>query len=331
MKDRGAVASRQTITTCVTHPCQHRLPCHSTNHPTCFFISHSATRKAFSRLCCRVCWDVPGENFSAVASTLSIITAHERRACSNSSRVNVSVPPGQGFINAEAMCSIFRLSPSIVCCQVPGASFCRAFSDLLMSEAIGRCASRISVGVMSVVMALRPHGASPRPPGPVDQDRPAFRALVARSFIRALDDLFLARIILSAEPQVLAGKPEQQETEERAADTGGSPNHVTIAVWTFYRHSPPYMANTARCHHFPARSTIRSSAGVYPGYLFTQPEHHRLHRYRYRYRYRNRFPSRPPHTHPEPCRLFIRQDSEDGRCSWSCDWWEKRISPGTGW
>jgi hypothetical protein len=105
------------------------------------FISSSAKRNALSLFRCNVCWEVPSVNFACALSVLLIIEANARRASCKSSRVKRSVSSLAFFISADAMCNALRLSRSIVCCHVPGASFCCAFSDLLISEAIGRSAS----------------------------------------------------------------------------------------------------------------------------------------------------------------------------------------------
>ncbi len=101
-------------------------------------------RNARSRFRCNVCWEVPGGNFAWACSLRSIIEANARRAACNSFRVKSPASSDSLFIRAYAWRSALRLSRSIACCHVSGASFRCAFSDLLISEASGRSASRNS-------------------------------------------------------------------------------------------------------------------------------------------------------------------------------------------
>lgn len=128
---------------------------------TSALTSFSAARSAFSRLRSSVCCDVPSLNVAWAFLVLLIMEARARRASRISSGATRAEPIASPVISSRASRSARRLSRSIVCCHDPGASFCCAFSDLLMRETIGRripCRSsfdlftvRIMVGVTDAV------------------------------------------------------------------------------------------------------------------------------------------------------------------------------------
>lgn len=134
---------------------QHRVPSGSHRLSDSICISSFAIRSALSRFRCKVCWDVPGEKRARAFSVLPIIETNACRTACRSSRVQRSVSSVVLVISSDAMCSALRLSRSIACCHVPGATFCWAFSDLLISEAIGRnacCTSSFSGSFMGLCL-----------------------------------------------------------------------------------------------------------------------------------------------------------------------------------
>lgn len=126
-------------------------------------MSAFACRNALSLFRSSECWDVPGEKRVWDFSVLRIIESNVCFAARRSSRVHRSASSAPRVINMDAISSALRLSRNIACCHVPGATFCLAFSDLLISDAMGGGIScrAFDGGIFMGWVVYREGGASP--------------------------------------------------------------------------------------------------------------------------------------------------------------------------